>query len=374
MPDRPKPIAVPPFRAAAVSGRGPDELGRYYWRVTRGGARGDDVSVEALGGARWLTEQHAARVLREYAERVRAPKRRTVGELLARWAAMVERTANSERTAKIARGAATRLSADELGGLELHRLDVAALTQARDRLLRSYASATVQLDLGRLGAAWRWAAREGVTLPPWPGVRVTVYETRAKPVPRDAEVDAVLAALDGWARVAYLVLVETGARPGEVMSLRLEDVDLEQGLLRVAGKRTRRAGPGARRTVPIDPTGEAASALRGWCADRLPGSLWPPVEAHALWAAIHRACDRAGVRHMSPTAWRRRADVRLIGASLLSELPALMDHSLAQAMKSYNRPESDAVRAAGAVLRRGATQPRHSDQDIGQKRRKSGAG
>lgn len=205
-----------------------------------------------------------------------------------------------------------------------------------------------------LAAAWRAAAKIGVALPDWPGVRVVVYDTRPKPTTREAEAEAiqtVLAAYDDWKIVAYLVLMETGARRSEVMSLRLEDVDLVGGLVKVRGKLTRQAGPRATRTIPLPLDGDALPALRRWCAQRLPGSLWPRASGRVLDYVLREAAREAGVRVLSPGAWRRRADGLLISAGRFAELPAIMDHSLERALKDYNRPESEAVQAASSFLR-----------------------
>lgn len=359
MTERPAPISVPldaagrTVRAEVV--RGPRERdGRWYWRATRGGARGEDVSADVLRAGRWLSPEHAARAVREAAERSRAPRRRTVAELLAKYEAHVEATARSAHTVTFVVQAVRRLDLDALAQAELSTLTRDALQAARDRMLQTYASHTVARDLKVLATAWRWADSEGVSLPPWPGVRVTVYETRAKPTARDAEVEAIaadLAALDDWRIVAYWILVETGARRSEVMSLRLEDVDLSTGHVRVRGKLTKRAGPSATRTIPLPADGDALPALRRWCRDRLPGPLWPRPSGSALDHAVRDAALRAGVRVMAPGAWRRRADGQLIGAGKFAELPAIMDHSLVRALADYNRPEGEAVKSASSVLR-----------------------
>ena len=354
----PAPVQVPPFRAAAVSGRGPDELGRYYWRVTRGGARGDDVSERLLRGGRWLAPEYVARALREAAEKEKGQQRRTIRALLAKFEKHVQETAESPATVENVEGAVRRLVSDQaLADLELVDVSRETLAAARGRLLQTYASGTVQRDLKHLASAWRWAQSAGVSLQSWPGVRVTVYDTRPKPVPSESEVEAIrahLAALDDWRLPAYLVLVETGARRSEVMSLRLADVDLAAGLVRVRGKLTAQAGPGATRTIPLPLDGDALPALRRWCAARVPGPLWPSSHGRTLDGAVRAAAKAAGVRPMAPGAWRRRADGLLIGAGKLAELEAIMDHSLEQALATYNRPDGQAVQDAVSMLKRRA--------------------
>lgn len=142
------------------------------------------------------------------------------------------------------------------------------------------------------------------------------------------------------------------------MSLTRERCDLSQGVLHVSGKLTRRISPTATRPIPLDVDGQAIAALKTWCADRLPGSLWPDVLPHALDTAMRRAAASIGQRHLSANAFRRRADIILIDAHELAALPSIMNHSLEMALKVYALPEGHALRAAVSRLGMGATQPR----------------
>jgi len=349
----PATITMPPFRAEALAHFGVDELGCYCWRIVRGTGAEDDVTREVLGGTRWTTAEHAAVLIERAAQRARAAAYRVVEDVLAPFDASIACMPNPQTRASL-RGALRVLRSDALVGTPIHRVDRDALHAARDRLLQRYAPRTVQRYLRVLAAAWHRIERDGVELPAWPGFSVVVYDVRPKPVPDLAHTAALLVVLveaDDWRVVAFLLLVETGARRSEVATLRLEDCDLEGGTIRVRGKRTARGGPTATRAVPLHPDGRALAALQRWCRDRAPGPLWPTPTGRALDGALRDAARQAGLRPMAPGAWRRLADCRLIDAGRLKELPAIMDHELDQAMSAYVRPEAPQVVAAVAALK-----------------------
>lgn len=356
--NRPDPATVGPYRATPIRSR-PD--GTWYWKVTEGGARGRDVSKDVLHD-RWASRERVVADLREVQERRGAPARWTVGDLLDAWLnprkPIPDRVGESEHTRIGREGSVARWRADALWSVDVDDLDRDALEAARRRLLAQYASSTVGLTFAHLRAAWRWTRGQGAVSRDLPVVRVEVRPKRAKPIPTEDEVAAILGELKGWHRVAYLLLIETGARAGEIMSLRRERVDLAQGVIRVSGKLTRRIGPDVTREIPLDLDGDAFAALQAWCADRLPGRLWPVERETALKEAIMGACDRLGRRRLSPNAFRRRADILLLDAGELASLPSIMDHSLTEAQKTYALPESAHLRRAVSTLRMGATQPR----------------
>lgn len=349
---RPKPITVGPYRASPVRERG----GLWYWRVTEGGARGRDVS--GLLPARWATVEQVTCALREAAQRHGAPVSWTLADLLRAWLKAAPRDGESPHT-HAGREKSSRLVIDDaLGAVDVDALREADLLSARHRLLAQYAPSTVGRAFVTLRTAWNWARDEGALTAALPRIALDMRATRAKPIPTEEEVQALADALDGWHRVAFLVLVETGARAGEIMSLTRERCDLRQGVIHVSGKLTRRISPTATRPIPLDLDGQAIAALRSWCADRLPGPLWPDVVPHALDMAMRRASRAVGLRELSPNAFRRRADILLINARALAELPRIMDHSLAMALQVYALPEAPALRSAVQHLGMGATQAR----------------
>lgn len=359
---RPAPITVEPFRATPIRTRAD---GLWYWKVTEGGARGRDVSADVLS-ARWASPERVTAALREARERRGSPAKWTVGKLLETWLApkvpIPERAGESRHTRLGREGSVDRWRADALWSVDVDDLELADLEAARRRLLAAgRASSTVALGFAHLRAAWKWARAEGAVSSDLPVIHIEVRPARGKPIPTEDEVSAILGELRGWHRPAYLLLVETGARAGEIQSMTLDRCDLRQGIIRVKGKRTRRIGPDVTREIPLALDGEALAALRAWCADRLPGPLWPVQRQTALKEAIMGACDRLGIRRLTPNAFRRRADILLIDAHEFAALPSIMDHSLAEAQKTYALPEAPAIRRALGSLQIRATQPRDTD-------------
>jgi integrase len=91
----------------------------------------------------------------------------------------------------------------------------------------------------------------------------------------DADTElAFLQAADGWAFPIHLTLAKTGLRPGELIHLLIEDLDLEQGWLRICNKpelgwriKTRRE-----RVVPL--IDELITVLRRVIGDRQAGPVF----------------------------------------------------------------------------------------------------
>lgn len=111
-------------------------------------------------------------------------------------------------------------------------------------------------------AFFRWLVEEGeIRDSPMARMRPPRLPEEPPPVLRAAELRALLAACErdkafaGRRDEAILrVFMDTGARRGEVLALGLDDVDLDQGLLRVTGKgaRTRLVPIGAQTVRALD--------------------------------------------------------------------------------------------------------------------------
>lgn len=94
---------------------------------------------------------------------------------------------------------------------------------------------TINLTLGKVACAWRWAFERELVRVPWPEVR-KLPATRTKKRPfTDEEVALVLDWLvthqDGFWLPFFQVLADTGARVGQLCGLDGRDVDREQCLL-----------------------------------------------------------------------------------------------------------------------------------------------
>lgn len=154
---------------------------------------------------------------------------------------------------------------------------------------------------------WSWAEESER----WPGQiprprKIEMVRSDPQPVvaPTWAEMDACIAAANGWHRQLVTFLRYTGLRVGETMLIEWRDVDLERGALSL---RPEISKTGAGRVLPLSP--HLLDEIAGWGvregflvpSGRLKGDRYRLVRARD----IARAWERAGVR---PEAWQGRPD------------------------------------------------------------------
>jgi integrase/recombinase XerD len=229
---------------------------------------------------------------------------------------------------------------------DLHQL--AAFLQGRDLLaagaadLQQYFAATFAVSrassanrrLATLRRFYRWALREGLI-----GVDPTLRLVGAKAPPRfpramtEAQVEALLAAPDTESdlglrdRAMLELLYATGLRVSELVGLKLVEVSLADGLVRVTGKGQKE------RVVPVGEearlwlerySGRArASLLDGRSADALfvtrrgasmtRQMFWKLIRRYALLADIRAPLSPHGLRHAFAThLLNHGADLRVV--------------------------------------------------------------
>ena len=105
---------------------------------------------------------------------------------------------------------------------------------------------TKQNISGDLSAVWGSLIRRGLVKEnPWKYARpsANVAEQRTGRAFNKQEVAAILKAAHGtWLETAVMMAVYTGLRQGDVLALRWENVDFEQGLIRITPSKTERHG------------------------------------------------------------------------------------------------------------------------------------
>jgi integrase/recombinase XerD len=195
---------------------------------------------------------------------------------------------------------------------------------------------------------FRFFRREGVIRED-PMEEVAMPKT-ARSLPKsmtEAEVDALIAApscdaLGNRDRTMLEVLYATGLRVSELVNLRLSDMNLNQGSLRVIGKGNRE------RLVPL---GEQASdLLREFVRDAraqilnnrqteyaFPSRRGGPMTRQAFWYAIKRHARKAGIaKQLSPHTLRHAFATHLVnhGADLRS-VQLLLGHSSLSTTQIY---------------------------------------
>jgi integrase len=250
--------------------RGPNAEGRWYWR-----ARDADRATVWTG---WATRDEAAR---EGAAVLAKPKPnpvqrgvKTVGALLTAWLAVQDaRLDVKPATRACAHQRAARL------GRHLNETPIAAIRRdtleafVSARLAEGAAIRTVRGDLVSLRHAWRVGMERGLipvgALPNLPlriNEKAYVYNHRT-PTPK--EVARVVAKLPPESALMVQFLAATGARVGELISLRRDQIDVKKGVIRLDGK----TGP---RDFPltdglIELLGDRGSQRQAACSPRRRG-------------------------------------------------------------------------------------------------------
>jgi len=214
----------------------------------------------------------------------------------------------------------------------------------RGRLSRGAAPLTVRGDIILLRAALTWAVSVGLCEPvelTWP--RVSAERVREKPTPTKEQVQAVWHQLAPWPdeQDAFLFLASTGARQGELNSLRWRDVDLR-------GKQVALAGKTGRRLVPV--AGDCLAMLR---RRRMASLSEGPVfgsRARGITLCQRKlpaACRRAEVPRLTPHAIRRFVSSELIERGTDPRTyEALMGHTLQIGLKDYAESRAETRRSA----------------------------
>jgi len=187
-------------------------------------------------------------------------------------------------------------------GLEnLTRLEAMAFTR---HLLDQYAPAGVKSRIKSLTNFFNWCVAEGLCdTNPFAKVKVSVPD-EAQPILSESALAGTLASAKKHSRRDYALIVmlaDTGARKGEVASVRLSDIDLSSGIVRFPESKTRV------RSVPM--SDRLVLAVGHWMRERgtAPGSLWAVGDPYSF---VKACVERHGGRGISPHQFRRRFAVQ----------------------------------------------------------------
>jgi integrase len=162
--------------------------------------------------------------------------RQTVGEYLERWFETSVRGSVRESTYESYRRQVSRYVVPAIGGVKLKSLSAIHIQgMYRSMLDRGLSARTVQYTHAVLHRALKQAMRWGLVLR---NVCEDVNRPQLKrdeiqPLDRDQTRRLLQAAKDDRLYALYVVAVTAGLRPGEILALRWNDVDLEAGTLRI---------------------------------------------------------------------------------------------------------------------------------------------
>ncbi len=243
-------------------------------------------------------------------------------------------------------------------------LAAATILDLRTHLARgATAPASLQQRVGALRTFFRWMVREGL-LAESPADRLASPRVK-RPLPRVLEVDEAtrvvedprggLAEGDGaqseWRRLRDAALLEVaygaGLRVSEVAALDVEDVDLDEGLVRVRSGKGRKA-----RVVPLGPP--ALGAVRAWreASGVRDGALFRNVRGgrlttRALYDIVRSAGAANGVAGAHPHALRHSFATHLLaGGADIRAIQEMLGHASLSTTQRYTAVELDQLRTA----------------------------
>jgi integrase len=272
----------------------------------------------------------------------------TLKDLLECWLGAQEQRADiAANTFPAYKKSAERLE-KAIGAVLITGLHRGSLERYRDQRLREGAApSTVGHELQVLRSAWRWGQDLGAC--PHhrlPSVRLPKERRYNHRTPTRGDVAKVLEELDGWQRLAVLLLYATGARPGEVTHLTWDDLDLERGLVHLG--RHDGARKTGERTVPL--SASVLEELEAWGQGERQGYVLrdePDTARSVLGYYVKQACKRAGIEHWTPMGLRRLAEdelYRRVGDPSAAAL--FLGHSPEMAMRHYRRATVTDLREA----------------------------
>jgi site-specific recombinase XerD len=200
---------------------------------------------------------------------------------------------------------------------------------------RGLKEASVSIAYRSIRPFWTWLVDEDdIDASPMTNMKQPKVHVEARTFPSNATVEQLLATCDGRDfedrrdRAIILLLFDTGIRRGELTNLRVDDVDVASGFLRVIGKARRH------RSVALTPV--VAVALARYLKVR---SKHPRAAAPAFWLGKKGELTGSAVLQM----FRRRG--ALIGFPKLG--PHQLRHAFAHNALADGMAEGDVMRIAG---------------------------
>lgn len=237
--------------------------------------------------------------------------------------------------------------------------DIAALRDAW--LARGLKAGTVARRMGMLGGFFSWCCdpeRGWLTVSPAKVKKPTVRDARER-VLSDEEATAILEAAKSkrapWLAPVFQVLMQTAMRRGELVAVRVSDVQISTSTIRLHDSKN-----GDARDVPLCPTAvKAVGKLLLLAHAREDKRLVPADDPHSLTRAFQRVLERARVgkpegfladvrlhdlRHTAATKWAST------GALTVFELQRITGHRDVRSLNRYvNIAPADVAKKLAAI-------------------------
>lgn len=295
---------------------------------------------------------------------------RTVAEVVALWDAYAQDRygASGKEAAQFRYSLAPMVEAH--AATPVDRFGVRQLDEVRELMIaKGWQREVIGRRMVRVRTMWRWAEVKG-HVPPgsWaalsalPAVAANDRRVR-RSRPRKAVDWATLAKVcraieNRQVRAIMLVLWYTGARPSEVRTLKVGDIDRSGEVWTAAITDHKNAWRGQERTIAIGP--KAQAVLRPYLEGK-PGCAWvfpsgrsdgKPCRGESLSRAVRRACERVVVAGCTPYSCRHSYRLRVTRALSLEHARAAMGHASIETTADYAKG-TDAAAAAEAARRLG---------------------
>jgi site-specific recombinase XerD len=172
-------------------------------------------------------------------------------------------------------------------------------------LLDRYSPATAAIRYRSIQQFFRWAVEDGeVKESPMRRMHAPTVPVNPPPVLTPDDLSRLVKACKGNRRDLAIVLtfIDTGCRLGEVAGIKTEDVDLDQGIIKVTGKgrRSRYVFVGSRTISAIDRYLRKRSDPSPW--------LWVGTKGRmtdsGITQMLRRRAREAGIAHLHPHMFR----------------------------------------------------------------------
>ena len=264
-------------------------------------------------------------------------QRTTFGDLIARYLAEVTVSMKGATEDTIRLKAMMR---KPIARWSMANLSAARVAAYRDERLKEVSGGTVIRELAYISAIVNHARREwGINVPnPVQMVRKPQSPQARSRVLSDEEVSKLLTALEPtgrrshWTKPAVQLALATAMRRGELLSLRWEDVDLQNRTAFLSDTKN-----GDSRTVPLS---TLAVQVLAELPRHISGAVIP-VKFFTLDAAFKRARKRAGLDDVRFHDLRRTAITRMAEKlPNVIELAAVSGHKSLMVLKRYYRPSA----------------------------------
>lgn len=313
--------------------------------------------------AAWIAEVGRSRVARTGV---------TVAQHLDDW--LATRDDVSHATRRTLKSNVRRIS-DRIGGLRLQELHAGHIDMLMVDLRKTMSPGTVRVTRSTLAAALRRAEAWGrIDRDPMPLVaRVRARQPDPVVVPTEGQVRLILAAeTDSLWRSMLVVLVGTGMRVGECLSLRWSDVQLDDGVITVGrtvtlderGRKVVGDTTKTRRARRVTIGDDVVAVLRAWRTELGEAGLWRIKPQALVWESTYRPGRPFGApalrQHLADAVKTAKADPAITPKSLrhfhASALMAAgvppqqvadrLGHSIAETMQRYGVHVPDESRRA----------------------------